>query len=274
MDTVDVSRGDLLARVRNARVRQGELALWYIGAAGYIVRSHQATLLIDPFLGPSDPPSWLRCVPPPFEPERLNEIGRLDAVLFSHEHSDHTDPVAVRAVAAVPGTPVYGPPSSIEAARGFGYPADLSHVLNAGESLTIGDLRITAETMLDPMAQGANGYLIDTGDVTMLHCGDSLYFEAFAELGQRRTIDAICLSVGHNPPGHTYYMTEVDAARAARDANAATLIPQHFDLWQGFTLDPQRVRTAARWYCPDTQVQPARFGQRISIATRPENAPA
>jgi L-ascorbate metabolism protein UlaG (beta-lactamase superfamily) len=128
--------------------------------------------------------------------------------------------------------------------------------------------------MLDPMAQGANGYLIDTGDVTMLHCGDSLYFEAFAELGQRRTIDAICLSVGHNPPGHTYYMTEVDAARAARDANAATLIPQHFDLWQGFTLDPQRVRTAARWYCPDTQVQPARFGQRISITKRPENAPA
>lgn len=274
MDTVDPRHANLPTRVRRARVRAGDLALWYIGAAGYIVRSHAATLLIDPFLGPSDPPNWIRCVPPPFEPDRIGELGQIDAVLLSHEHSDHTDPVAIRALATLPGVPLVGPAASIAAAREFGYPADLSQVLHPGDAITVADLRLTAEAMLDPMAEGANGYVIEAGSVAVLHCGDSVYFDGFARLGQRWALDAICLSVGHNPPGHTFYMTEADAARAARDANAATLIPQHFDLWRGFTLDPQRVRTAARWYCPETTVQPARFGQRLSITKQPDNEPA
>jgi hypothetical protein len=60
-------------------------------------------------------------------------------------------------------------------------------------------------------------------------------------------------------------MDEADAARAARDSGTRALIPQHFDLWQGFTLDPRRVRTVASWYAPQTTVTPARFGRRITV---------
>jgi L-ascorbate metabolism protein UlaG (beta-lactamase superfamily) len=61
-------------------------------------------------------------------------------------------------------------------------------------------------------------------------------------------------------------MDESDAARVARDCGARILIPQHFDLWRGLTLDPRRVRTATSWYAPQTRVVPARFGRRITIS--------
>jgi L-ascorbate metabolism protein UlaG (beta-lactamase superfamily) len=77
----------------------------------------------------------------------------------------------------------------------------------------------------------------------------------------------MCVSVGLNPPGITYYMDESAAARAARDAGTKALILQHFDLWESTRLDPGRVATVARWYCPDVDVVPARFQRRIDIAS-------
>jgi L-ascorbate metabolism protein UlaG (beta-lactamase superfamily) len=116
------------------------------------------------------------------------------------------------------------------------------------------------------MAEGCNGYVLETANTTLLHCGDSLYFDGFAEIGKRWALDALCVSVGLNPPGQTFYMDEANAARAARDSGTRTLIPQHFDLWRGFTLDPRRVRTVTNWYTPRTTVIPARFGRRITLS--------
>lgn len=268
MDTVDPAQKGLLDQVRRVRVRDGDLALWYIGGAGYIVRTDQMTLLIDPFLGPSNPPDWLREIPPAFEAERVNELGRIDAVLLTHEHGDHADPVALRALAVRTTALVYGPASCITVAAEVGYPADRRHVLDHDETREIGDLTITAVAMRDPAAQSCNGYVLETDGLALLHCGDSVYFDGFLALGQRWALDALCVSVAQNPPGRSIYMDEVAAARAARDAKAKTLIPQHYDLWRGFTLDPRRVRTATGWYAPETTVKPARFCQRLTISNR------
>ena len=62
---------------------------WYIGGAGYIVRTDQATLLIDPFLGPSNPPSWLRAI------RAWHDAGRLDQ---RHTRDGHGHELDVRAV--------------------------------------------------------------------------------------------------------------------------------------------------------------------------------
>jgi L-ascorbate 6-phosphate lactonase len=252
----------VLDRVGRARVRPGEIALWYLGGAGYVVKTPGATILVDPFIGPSNPPDWIRAIPPAFDPE---DVRAVDAVFLTHEHSDHTDPVALGAIGRQTNAPVYGPASCIAVAEASNYPAERRHVLEPEGTVGIGDLRVTAVPLRDPGAKGCNGYIVEAADVVLLHCADSVYFPGFVELGRRWSIEAICISVAANPPGCAYYMDEVDAARAARDAGARVLIPQHFDLWQGLTLDPQRVATAARWYCPTTRVLPARYGERITI---------
>ncbi|MCC7022975.1 MAG: MBL fold metallo-hydrolase, partial [Thermomicrobiales bacterium] len=265
MDRPDPGMEGFPERVRDARVHEGEIALWYTGGAGYAVRTARATLLIDPFLGPSNPPDWLRAIPPAFAPERIGELGPLDAVLITHEHADHADPVALAAVANGTTAVVYGPASAIAVAEAAGVPGDRCRVVTRDEPFTAGDLRVTPVGIVDPLAEGCAGYVLETGSVTLLHCGDSLYFDGFVDFGTRWTLDALCVSVGNNPPGATLYMDEADAARAARDCRARMLIPQHYDLWQGITLDPRRVREVAGWYTPDTKVAPARLGRRRTV---------
>jgi L-ascorbate 6-phosphate lactonase len=268
MDTPDPAMRGFLASVRRAKVGAGEMALWYIGGAGYVLRAAGCTLLIDPFLGPSGPPDWMREVPPAFAPESIGELGPLDAVLISHEHGDHADETALAAIARYTDAPVHGSKESIAVAEKMGVPESRLHAVGTDSRFEIGEVRVATTTAYDPLATGCRGYVLEAGGVTLLHCGDSLYFEGFADIGERWRIDAVCVSVGLNPPGKTLYMDESDAARTARDCGARILIPQHFDLWRGLTLDPRRVRTATAWYAPHTKVVPARFGRRIMVSAR------
>lgn len=254
-----------LNRVRAAAVPPGQLALWYIGGAGYIARTATTTLLVDPFLGPSNPPDWIRNIPPPFAPDDIDALGPIHAVLITHEHGDHADPVALAAIATLPATPVLGPAASVDVAVEAGIDPQRAIVFPADTTQLVGDLTITAVAMFDPMAQGANGYVIETAGIALLLAGDSIYFPGFQEVGKRFRLDAICLTVGLNPPGHTIYLDESGAARAARDSGANTLIVQHYDLWQGITIDPARIRTVCRWYAPGMTVLAAPFQRRISL---------
>ena len=270
MATVTTLAGDLLAVVARARVRVGEIALWYTGGAGYIVKTAGATFLIDPFVGPSNPPDWIRAIPPAFDPERLTAI---DAVVLTHEHGDHADPNALGPLGRRTAAVVVGPAACVAVAEAAGVPAARCRVLAHDEALDVGDLHLTAVAMHDPGATLPNGYVLQAGEVTILHCGDGLYFPGFVDLAQRWRFDAICVSVGTNPPGKGYYMDEADAARAARDAGAPILIPHHHDLWQGITLDPRRVAVVTRWYSPGTRVIAARLGRRITVPRIGERQP-
>jgi L-ascorbate 6-phosphate lactonase len=255
---------NLPRRVERTAVERGTVAVWYLGGAGLILKTPGAIVYVDPYIGDgsAEPSLGGRGVPVAFDP---GAAGRVDAVLCTHDHVDHTDPETLAVWRRHLAPPLFGPASSTDLAREWGYPADRLTTLAHGETAAVADVRITSVRAYDPLAKGANGYRIEAQGVSLLHMGDSLYFP---ELGAAAggPVDALYVSVGHNPPGKHFYMTEADAARAARDVGARTLVPIHWDLWRSFYLDPKRVGVAARWYCPSATVRIPKYGQRMVLS--------
>jgi len=66
------------------------VSIWYLGCNGFVIKgSAGTTLWIDPYVGLGDPPRTIRMIPVPFDPTDVPESGA-DAVLATHEHTDHT----------------------------------------------------------------------------------------------------------------------------------------------------------------------------------------
>ncbi len=265
----DIRPRGLPARIMAAAVDPGVLALWYIGGAGYVARTSATTLLVDPFLGPSMPPDWVRGVPPPFAASEIADFGPIAAILMSHEHIDHADPVALGLLAQHTSALAIGPATAIAVAREAGFAEERLRTLGHGDTLRVGDLTLTGAPAYDPSAQMANTTIVETdGGVIWAHAGDSLWHADLADIGRRWKIDAISMTIGLNPVGQTIYMSEGEAARALRDSGARALIHQHHDLWVRLVIDPARTRTVAAWYAPDAEVLAAEYGERIDVRHR------
>src|SRR5262245_36967962 len=76
------------------------LAVWWLGQSGFVIKSHFATLVIDPYLSDSlthkyantDRPH-VRMTALALAPELLRGV---DLVLCSHKHTDHMDGATLR----------------------------------------------------------------------------------------------------------------------------------------------------------------------------------
>lgn len=254
----------LLWAARQASVAPNSLALWYLGGAGWAVRTEGTLLLFDPFVGPGSPPAWTRLTPPAID---TSELDLVDAVFLTHEHGDHADPTVLAVLAAKGTACAYGPASAVRVAVDAGLPRARLRELVAGEQVGVDDVVVSACEMVDPDAESTLGYVVRCG-AAWLQAGDSRYHEGFARIGSYEKLDAASLSIGHNPVGKSTYMDECDAARAVRDLGVPTVIPQHFDLWQGYTMDPARLGTAMGWYAPKAKLRVPCLGERIDLHLR------
>jgi hypothetical protein len=87
------------------------VAIWYLGCNGVVLKgSGGTTLLIDPYLGTGDPPRTIRMIPIPFDP---SDIEAADAVLATHEHSDHVHGPTQAPILASTGADYYAPDASM-----------------------------------------------------------------------------------------------------------------------------------------------------------------
>src|SRR5215216_3585817 len=80
----------LIAQIDSLSVPHGQLALWSLGQAGFVIKGGTTIAYIDPYL--SDPiganGQSRRRFPIPIDP---GAISHAQIVFTTHEHSDHTD---------------------------------------------------------------------------------------------------------------------------------------------------------------------------------------
>jgi L-ascorbate 6-phosphate lactonase len=258
-----------LQEVDGYEVTQGSVALWPIGGAGFILKSANSTLYIDPYCGGSlktESLTIMRMVPLPFN---ASDVKKIDAVIVSHEDLDHLSEDFVFPVAKNTRCAFLGPPSVADLLKSWGLAENRIVSLKEHEERRIKDVRVIALPSNDPVPKTANAYIFEIGDTRVFHAGDSLWTAEFFKTGQRYDIDVALISLGVNPPGQKYYNTPSEVLEIAQDLGTKVLIPMHWDLW-GFALDnPRLVEQEARQRNLKMDVVMLKMGERYDCPSAP-----
>jgi L-ascorbate metabolism protein UlaG (beta-lactamase superfamily) len=82
--------------------------------------------------------------------------------------------------------------------------------------------------------RGYGGYVIEYEGRTIYHCGDSAYFEGFAEIGKRLAPEIALMPIGaYDPPsGRDVHMGPEEAIHAFQELKAKTFVPMHFGTYR------------------------------------------
>ena len=235
----------------------------WLGQAGFLIRSRDATVVIDPYLSDSLAVKYRdrefpheRMVPVPIEPSVLTGI---DVVLATHGHTDHLDPGTLPALAAAnPRSVFIVPRSHAVLAVERGAPAGPRLVtVNAAERVGIGAgdaIRVTAipaaHEERERDGDGNDLYLgdvVELGGVCVYHSGDTVPVSSLVDALAPFRIDAALLPINgrdayrasRGVPGN---MTVSEAYELAVAIGARTLVGHHFGMFSFNTIDPGIAR--------------------------------
>ena len=268
--------GDWLPRALEAADPDG-LACWYLGCNGFALKSAGGTtLFIDPYLGTGDPPRTIRMIPVPFDPE---DVRAADAILATHEHSDHVDGPSQAPILAGTDADFYAPGASMDAVADQGWRdrwdlggTTLSEVA-VGDEFAVGDLTVTVGPANDPDADQPVSYVIEHAAGTFAHGGDARP-GGFGDLAAH-DIDLGALAFGSSgmipdkqtrePKRTAWYNDENMLIEAANELELDRLVPTHWDMWKGLTADPTALYNHANSFEYPRRIDVVEIGDRLDI---------
>lgn len=256
------------------------VALWYLGCNGLVVKiSDGTTIFVDPYLGTGDPPRTIRMIPVPFDPE---DVGAADAVLATHEHTDHVHGPSQAPIVANTDASFVGPADSVAVAREeerwseeYGVDPSAFRTVEPGDSLEIGGFDLHVEPAHDPDATEPVSYVLEHEAGTVFHGGDTKPTAAFERVGREYDIDLGVLAFGsvgmihdketREPKRTRWYNDENDVVEVASALRLDRLLPSHWDVWKGLTADPTALYHHVRSFEYPERLEIVEIGDRVDL---------
>lgn len=154
------SRADELAQFFAAALQSNEVAAYYLGVSGFIIRSLNHAVIIDPAgMLKSDEASALKSV---------------DAVLFTHGHLDHFSAGKTGALYRATAAPVLAQAKVADKLKGK-IPSDKLVSVESGKTYVFNDVSVSA---VEGIHRGPiTLYQIKMDGITVFHGGDSGYVD-------------------------------------------------------------------------------------------------
>ncbi len=258
----------------------GVKVTWF-GHASCLVELDGVRLLLDPVWSERCSPSQhlgprrLHAVPVP-----LSGLGRVDAVVISHDHYDHLDMDTVQTLARTTQA-VFLVPLGVGAHLDvWGVPASRVRELDWEEAQTIGGVRVTAVEAQHFSGRGLRrdgtlwaSWVLAGASGKVFFSGDSGFFEGYERIGaDHGPFDASLMAVGaYDPAWHDIHLDPEEAVEATVRLRGGLLLPIH---WCTFVLAPhpwaepvERLLVAAA--TRGVPVAVPRVGDRVEASDRP-----
>lgn len=241
----------LKEKILALNLTDSQIALFYLGQEGFLIKFRKKYLLIDAYLTNAidvrynKAPAECRRYPSPIVPEELNFI---DWVFCSHIHDDHTDPWTISRISKSNEQTKFCIPSFFaDEVEKMGAKNVIS--LDTDKTYTLcDDISVTpipaAHETLHPCGNGnyqENGFIFRFGEIQVYHAGDSTIYSGLEE----RVADSHIMMLPIN--GRDYFrlaencignMDSREAVLLASRVKPELLIPMHFDLHPGNDLNP------------------------------------
>ena len=256
-----------LQDVDEYEVKQGFIALWSLGGAGFILKSPKSTIYIDPYCGgalKNEKLTIMRMIPLPFN---ASDVKKIDATVISHEDLDHLNEDFIFPISKNTDSLFVGPPSVTNLLKSWKIAENRIVSLKEHQEKKIKDIHVIAFPSNDPIPKTANTYIFEIDNIRIFHAGDSLWSEEFFKISQKYKIDIALISLGVNPPGIKYYNTPGEILQIASDLRTKIVIPMHWDLWSFAIDNPRLVEYEAKSRNMKMKVVTLRIGQRFTYPT-------
>jgi L-ascorbate metabolism protein UlaG (beta-lactamase superfamily) len=218
-------------------VKSPDLGVTFIGHSSFLLQMGGRKVLIDPVFS-----KRLVVLRRQRRPGLLvEELPPIDLVLLTHAHMDHLSVSSLRRVIRgtrrlTGKTPEVIVPTGVEdlvATLGFSQ----IHGLTWWQRIDIQGLRVTmtpcrhwGARMFRDTHRGYGGYVIDSGDHSVYHSGDTAYFDGFREIGSRLNPQIALLPIGAYFPDsyRTVHTSPEEAVQGFIELGAEQMVPMHY----------------------------------------------
>ncbi|RFZ83435.1 MBL fold metallo-hydrolase [Mucilaginibacter terrenus] len=242
------------------------LRVTWIGHSSLIIEIDGIRILTDPvwsnrvsftqYFGPK------RFFQPPLA---LTELPKIDVIISSHDHYDHLDKDTIKFLAdkQIPFICSLGVGKYLES---WGTPKNYIHEVDWGDSVTIGDCRITAAPARHFSGRGAfnrdetlwSSFVIKGPEHNIYFGADSGYSPQFKEIGDTYgPFDLTMLEIGaYGKYWPDIHMGPDNASNAHIDLKGKIMMPIH---WGTFNLAPHA------WYEPAERIEKYAVEKNINL---------
>lgn len=240
---------ELLDEIKDTKVTEDELAIWYLGQCGFVVKQRKI-IYIDPVLNDmrDEHGNSRRFYEPPFEPE----MAEADYVFCTHAHSDHMARETVLGIYENNKTVKFVLPGACkEIAAGWGISENSLIEARANQPLALSDMTVHGISTAHPThrreedgKEWSLAFGFDLNGIFLLHMGDTYITDRLLCDLRRLPAPHVFLTPVN---GADYFrdkkniignMSAREAAFMAEELSADLTIPMHYDMIKSNTCNP------------------------------------
>lgn len=202
-----------------------DIAIYFLGQAGYYIQSEKRAVLIDPYLSDScgKNPLFSRLYPIPVEPKNLFA----DIFIVTHDHADHLNPETIEAYGVEKDTIFVAPHLTANHLKKLGIPHERIAIIDCGETRLIREVEVTGIFALGTTKKtmDTTGYKVTfQNGKSIYHTSDTTYCELLEKSVEYADVILACIN------GKFGNMNAEQAVKLAKILNAKYAVPNHYDI--------------------------------------------